>query len=185
MQRSWRLLRWRHMVAAVDEGLRPLPWGHDDLLEVGAVAYAGMASGPKMNESFLTVADVPRILKVNQQTVRNWIFSTVFGVSPWTAGLERWCVGAPSGAPTTPRAARNVSNRRDDTEVVAQRAPGVSRRRRPARELGIITLNETGAWAAGCERASAPAALSVPRCRFFKVALLGAAPGSPGAARRL
>ena len=36
-----------------------------------------MAEAP---EELLTVAEVAGILKMNQQTIRNWIFSTVFGV---------------------------------------------------------------------------------------------------------
>ena len=47
-----------------------------------------MAAG---GEEFLTVADIARILKLNQQTVRNWIFSTGFGVCPATAGPQRRC----------------------------------------------------------------------------------------------
>jgi helix-turn-helix protein len=33
-------------------------------------------------DEFLTVAEVAEILKLNQQTVRNWIFSTGADVSP-------------------------------------------------------------------------------------------------------
>jgi hypothetical protein len=33
-------------------------------------------------DEFLTVAEVAEILKLNQQTVRNWIFSTAFDVVP-------------------------------------------------------------------------------------------------------
>lgn len=40
---------------------------------------------------FLTVAEVAAILKLNQQTVQNRIFSIVFGVCPATAGLQRRC----------------------------------------------------------------------------------------------
>jgi hypothetical protein len=57
-------------------------------------------------DEFLTVAEVAAILKLNQQTIRNWIFSTGPDVPPWTAALERWCVGAPSGAPKTPPCGR-------------------------------------------------------------------------------
>jgi len=42
-------------------------------------------------EEFLTVADIARILKLNRQTVRNYIFSTVSGVCPATGGLQRRC----------------------------------------------------------------------------------------------
>ena len=42
-------------------------------------------------DDFMTVAEVASILKLNQQTVRNWIFSTVLGVCPATAGLQRRC----------------------------------------------------------------------------------------------
>jgi len=40
---------------------------------------------------FLTVAEVAALLKLNAQTIRNWIFSTVFGVRPATAGPQRRC----------------------------------------------------------------------------------------------
>ena len=42
-----------------------------------------MAESP---DEFTTMAEVAAILKLNQQTVRNWIFSTVLGVCPATAG---------------------------------------------------------------------------------------------------
>jgi transposase-like protein len=35
-----------------------------------------------VDDEFLTVADVARILKLNPQTVRNWIFSTASDVAP-------------------------------------------------------------------------------------------------------
>jgi len=44
-----------------------------------------------VQETFLTVQEIAELLKVNQQTVRNWIFSTLFGVCPATAGLQRRC----------------------------------------------------------------------------------------------
>ena len=39
-------------------------------------------------EEFLTVADIARILKLNQQTVRNWIFSPVFRLALVLSGFE-------------------------------------------------------------------------------------------------
>jgi hypothetical protein len=38
-------------------------------------------------DEFLTVAEVAAILKLNQQTVRNTIFRTVFSVCPLAIGL--------------------------------------------------------------------------------------------------
>jgi hypothetical protein len=43
------------------------------------------------NEEFLTVAEVAARLRLNDQTVRNMIFSTVFGVCPATAWPQRRC----------------------------------------------------------------------------------------------
>ncbi len=40
-----------------------------------------------IDESFLTVAEVAKLLKINQQTIRNWIFSTVCGARPCSFGL--------------------------------------------------------------------------------------------------
>jgi hypothetical protein len=40
-----------------------------------------------MDETYLTIAEVADLLKLNQQTVRNWIFSTVFGVRRCFVGL--------------------------------------------------------------------------------------------------
>lgn len=37
---------------------------------------------PAASDDFLTVAEVARILKLNQQPVRNWIFSTACDVVP-------------------------------------------------------------------------------------------------------
>jgi hypothetical protein len=34
-------------------------------------------------DDFMTVAEVASTLKLNQQTVRNWIFSTGFDVARW------------------------------------------------------------------------------------------------------
>jgi hypothetical protein len=45
---------------------------------------------------FLTVAAVAGMLKVNPQTVRNWIFSTVFSVVSCRDWLCGQCMGAPS-----------------------------------------------------------------------------------------
>ncbi len=42
-------------------------------------------------DDFLTVVEVAWILKVNQQTVRNWIFRTAFEVVP-LARLMLWAV---------------------------------------------------------------------------------------------
>jgi DNA-directed RNA polymerase specialized sigma24 family protein len=42
-------------------------------------------------DEFLTVAEVAEILKLNQQTVRNWIFSTLVALSPATAVVQRRC----------------------------------------------------------------------------------------------
>jgi Fic family protein len=42
-------------------------------------------------EEFLTVAEVSAYLKLNAQTVRNTIFSTVFGVCPATVRPQRRC----------------------------------------------------------------------------------------------
>lgn len=39
-----------------------------------------MSSEP---DEFLTVAEIAALLKLNQQTVRNWIFSSPSVVSPW------------------------------------------------------------------------------------------------------
>ena len=44
-----------------------------------------------MQGAFLTVQEIAELLKVNQQTVYNWIFSTVFGVCPATARSQRRC----------------------------------------------------------------------------------------------
>jgi hypothetical protein len=44
-----------------------------------------------MPDEFMTVAEVAAILKLNQQTIRNMIFSTVFGVCPATAAPQRRC----------------------------------------------------------------------------------------------
>jgi len=44
-----------------------------------------------MPDELLTVAEVAELLKLNQQTIRNWIFSTAFGVLPATARPRRRC----------------------------------------------------------------------------------------------
>jgi hypothetical protein len=52
--------------------------------------YPGMSPQrrpPAATDEFLTVAEVAETLKLNQQTIRNWIFSTVFSVCPFTARL--------------------------------------------------------------------------------------------------
>ena len=51
---------------------------------------------PQPPDEFMTVAEVAAILKLNQQTMRNYIFSTVFAVCPATAGLHRRCADRPS-----------------------------------------------------------------------------------------
>jgi len=42
-------------------------------------------------DEFMTVDEVAAILKLNQQTVRNWVFSPVCGVCHATAGPQRRC----------------------------------------------------------------------------------------------
>jgi hypothetical protein len=44
-----------------------------------------------MPDEFLTANEIAAQLKLNKQTVYNWIFSTVFGVCPATAGPQRRC----------------------------------------------------------------------------------------------
>jgi hypothetical protein len=41
-------------------------------------------------DEFLTIAEVAEMLKINQQTVRNYIFSTAFGICLATAPFQRW-----------------------------------------------------------------------------------------------
>jgi hypothetical protein len=56
-----------------------------------------------MPDDFLTVAEIASTLKVNQQTVRNWIFSTGFGACPALVGLRGRCADSPSvGRDITP-----------------------------------------------------------------------------------
>jgi hypothetical protein len=64
-------------------------------------------------ETYLTVAEIAEILKLNQQTVRNVLFSTVFGVCPATAGLNG---GAPTDRPRPP------TSRKDDVRKKDKRA---------------------------------------------------------------
>jgi hypothetical protein len=45
---------------------------------------------PTSTDEYLTVAEIADLLKVNQQSVRNWIFSPGVGVLPGAAGLRRW-----------------------------------------------------------------------------------------------
>jgi len=43
-----------------------------------------------MADSFLTVAEIAELLKINPQTIRNWIFRPGVGVFPDAVGLQRW-----------------------------------------------------------------------------------------------
>jgi hypothetical protein len=45
---------------------------------------------PDWEDEFLTVNEIAEHLRLNQQTVRNWIFSPGVGVLPGAAGLRRW-----------------------------------------------------------------------------------------------
>jgi len=40
---------------------------------------------PHADDEFLTVAEIAEILKLNQQTIRNWIFRSGFTVLPCPA----------------------------------------------------------------------------------------------------
>lgn len=51
---------------------------------------ADAGSFPTVDDEFMTVAEVAEVLKLNQQTVRNWIFSLGVGVLPGAAGLRCW-----------------------------------------------------------------------------------------------
>jgi hypothetical protein len=63
-------------------------------------------------DAFLTVAEVAEILKLNQQTVRNWIFRTAFGVCPATTAFNG---GASTDRPRAP-ASRNTDVRKRRTK---------------------------------------------------------------------
>jgi hypothetical protein len=59
-------------------------------------AVAGHASGSVVfvpgfsSDEFMTVAEIAAVLKLNQQTIRNWIFRPGVGVFPDAVGLQRW-----------------------------------------------------------------------------------------------
>jgi hypothetical protein len=55
-----------------------------------------------LDDSFLTVAEVPELLKLNRQTLRNWIFSTGFSVLSCRDWLCGQCMGAPSSVQAAP-----------------------------------------------------------------------------------
>jgi hypothetical protein len=44
---------------------------------------------PTWDDEYLTVKEIAAHLKLNEQTLRNWIFSTVVGVCPATAMLRQ------------------------------------------------------------------------------------------------
>jgi len=48
-------------------------------------------------DEFLTVAEVAELLKLNPQTVRNWIFRPLAGVCLFTVGFRGRWVDLPSG----------------------------------------------------------------------------------------
>jgi hypothetical protein len=42
------------------------------------------------DDEYLTVKEIAEHLKLNQQTLRNWIFRPGVGVFPDAVGLQRW-----------------------------------------------------------------------------------------------
>jgi hypothetical protein len=53
-------------------------------------------------DELLTVAEIAAELKMNQQTIRNWIFRPVVGVSLSTVGSSGRWVDLPSGGRAVP-----------------------------------------------------------------------------------
>jgi hypothetical protein len=78
-----------------------------------------------VDDEFLTVAEVAPILKFNQQTIRNWILSTVFGVDLALTGF--------TGGVSTPRPERQLCHFHARTsrknEKVSAVEPGLARER--------------------------------------------------------
>jgi hypothetical protein len=56
----------------------------------GYIKLDSVGMSTSWDDEYLTVQEIAEHLKLNQQTLRNWIFSPGVGVFPDAVGLQRW-----------------------------------------------------------------------------------------------